>query len=76
MSTAEQIRNTIIEDLMSINDTEHLKNLKRIIAEQSNDLVSVTAEQRKALLKSEEDIAAGRLYTNEEVEEDDNEWLV
>ena len=75
MSHAEQIRNRIIEDLMSISDTDRLNNLKKIISEQSGSVVPVSNDQRKALLESERDIAVGRLFSNEEVEEEDTEWL-
>ena len=75
MSTAEQLRNKIIDELLTINDADQLANLKKIVTEQSNHLVKVSFDQKEALLKSEEDISAGRLYSNEEVEKDDQEWL-
>ncbi len=75
MSTAEQLRNKIIDELLTINDADQLANLKKVITEQSNHLVKVSFDQKEALLKSEEDISAGRLYSNEEVEKDDQEWL-
>ena len=75
MSTAEQLRNKIIDELLTINDADQLANLKKVITEQSNHLVKVSFDQKEALLKSEEDISAARLYSNEEVEKDDQEWL-
>ncbi len=71
MSTAEQLRNKIIDELLTINDAVQLAKLKKIVTEQSNHLVKVSFGQKEALLKSEEDISAGRLYSNEEVEKDD-----
>ena len=75
MSSAEQIRNTIIDELMSIDDPDQLTNLKKIVSAKSNPTVKVTRHQQLALLKSEKDITEVRLYSNEEVEEDDSTWL-
>lgn len=75
MSTAEQIRNTIIDELMSINDPDQLTSLKEIVSAKSNPVVQVTNQQKQILSRSDQDIAAGNLHTNEEVEKDDQEWL-
>ncbi len=76
MSTSD-IRNKVIDQIMSIKDGEFLRALSDMIdrARMEEKAVQLTEEQRLMLTMSEEDIAEGRTIDQITLTERELEWL-
>lgn len=77
MATIEKIRNGLIDKINAIKDEEFLKELDTLISSSASasDLVKLTAEQKKMLQMSEDDIKNGRLISQEKMDLRNLEWL-
>lgn len=77
MATVDNIRNGLIDKILSIKDREFLEALDKLISSSASesDVVNLTAEQKKLLQMSEEDIKNGRLISQEEMDKRNLEWL-
>ena len=77
MSTADKIRNNIIDELLTISNEEYLSALYKILKDSSkkDDQVELTEAQRIMLNMSEDDIKHRRLIPQDEADKADLEWL-
>lgn len=75
MTQVEEIRNSIIDKLLSIENPELLAAINKILEANSEVPVKLNASQRELLQLSEEDIQYGRLISQEELEKQDEEWV-
>lgn len=77
MISTSDIRNKIIDQLMSIKDPEFLRALSDMIdrAHVQENAVQLTEEQKFMLTMSEEDIAEGRTIDQLTLNERELEWL-
>lgn len=77
MITVADIRNRLIDQLMSIKDADYLRALSDMIdrshVEEKN--VSLTEEQKIMLAMSDDDIQAGRTVDQSTLNERELEWL-
>lgn len=77
MATVDNIRNNLIDKLLTISNEDYLSALYQLV-EKSNtddDVVKITKEQRKMLELSEKDIEDGDLISQEQLDKEDREWL-
>ncbi|MEN8249494.1 MAG: hypothetical protein ABFS32_11225 [Bacteroidota bacterium] len=76
MKTADNIRNSLIDKILAIQNTDFLKALDNLVSTSAQtDTVSITKEQREMLGMSENDISTGRLISQNKLDMKDNEWL-
>lgn len=77
MATLENIRNGLIDKILSIQNKDFLEALDRIISNDSekSSEKTLTPEQKILLEMSEEDIINGRLISQEAIEKRNLEWL-
>lgn len=77
MASTEQIRNNLIDKLISIKNKELLSAVDRLleVSVKEEDVYEVSDDQRKALKASEIDIANGRLISDADVNNEEDEWL-
>ncbi len=75
MSTLE-LKLAIYDKLKSVEDDGLLKKIMKLLKTVDNDKIYHLSEYELNMVKEgEEDIKAGRLYTNEEVIAEENKWL-
>ena len=77
MASADSIRNSIIDRLLTISDKEYLAALFKLVESSSigNEKLTLSKEQRIMLQISEQDIIEGRLISQEKIDKEDVEWL-
>lgn len=77
MDTADNIRNNIIDKLLTISNKEYLTALYKLIAKNSaeNDAIQLSEDQLLMLTMSEDDIKNNRIISQEELDKMDLEWL-
>lgn len=77
MDTADNIRNNIIDKLLTISNKEYLTALYKLIAKSSaeNDAIQLSEDQLLMLNMSEDDIKSNRIVSQEELDKMDLEWL-
>jgi len=77
MDTADNIRNNIIDKLLTISNKEYLTVLYKLIAKSSveNDAIQLSEDQLLMLNMSEDDIKNNRIVSQEELDKMDLEWL-
>lgn len=77
MATIYDIRNGLIDKILSIKNKEFLLALDQLIATSSavSENIETTTEQKEMLKMSEDDIANGRLISQEEMNQRNLEWL-
>ena len=77
MVTADNIRNSLIEKILSIKNLDFLVALDQLISTRSpnGDLDELTDEQKLMLEMSEDDIKNGRLISQKSLESKTLEWL-
>jgi hypothetical protein len=77
MTTADSIRNGIIEKLLTISNKEYLKALFQLIKNSSleEDIVKLSEQQKVFLKLSEKDIEEGRLILSAQLDRSDIKWL-
>ncbi len=77
MQTVDNIRNGLIDKLLSIKDKEFLMALDNLITStsSSSEFIELTSEQKVMLEMSEEDIKNGKLISQEAMNKRNLEWL-
>jgi len=77
MATVKEIRNGLIDKILTISDKDFLVALDNLVSSRSadNKIVELTAEQKEMLEMSESDIRDGRLISQEVLNNRNLEWL-
>lgn len=77
MTTADHLRNGIIEKLLTITNKDYLAALLQLIKNSGSekDKVKLTEEQVLMLKLSEKDIKQGRLIQQSQLDKADLKWL-
>ncbi len=77
MTTADNIRNSIIDKLLTISNKDYLSALYQLVEKSSvdSDVVKLSKSQILMLKLSDEDIAENRLISQEDLDKSDLEWL-
>ena len=75
MTNIDQIRNSIIDKLLAINNSELLSAFNKILEANPEKPISLDESQIEMLKMSEEDILSGRLISQSEIEKEDAKWL-
>ncbi len=77
MAAADNIRNSIIDKLLTISNKDYLAALYQLINKSNveSDLVKLTDEQVLMLKLSDSDIENNRLISQEQIDKEDEEWL-
>ena len=77
MATVDNIRNGLIDKILSIKNKDFLLALDKLITSSSSDseIVDLTKEQKIMLEMSEADIKDGRLISQEAMDKRNLEWL-
>ena len=77
MTATDKVRNSIIDKLLTITDSDYLSALYKLIhkSASNDDTIHLTNEQLMMLNMSEDDIAKDRLTSHEELDKADLEWL-
>lgn len=77
MATVDNIRNGLIDKILSIKNRDFLVALDKLISSSSSesDIVELTDEQKAMLEMSEEDIKNGELISQEAMNKRNLEWL-
>ena len=75
MTKTDQIRNSIIDKLLTINNSELLSAFNKILETNSEKPISLDESQIEMLKMSEEDILADRLISQSEIDKEDAKWL-
>ena len=75
MSTLE-LKTTLIQRIVEINDISLLKAIKTILDIRSNEeVITLTPELRNEILSSKKEIKKGQFITSEELEKEIAVWL-
>ena len=75
MTNIDQIRNSIIDKLLAINNSELLSAFNKILETNPEKPISLDESQIEMLKMSEEDILSGRLISQSEIDKEDAKWL-
>lgn len=77
MTVEDRLRNSIIDKLLTISNKEYLSALYQLIttSKVDQDIIQLSEEQIAMQTMSDEDIAHGRLVSQDELDEMDREWL-
>ncbi|PIQ15489.1 MAG: hypothetical protein COW67_08165 [Flavobacteriales bacterium CG18_big_fil_WC_8_21_14_2_50_32_9] len=77
MATVDNIRNGLIEKILSIKNRAFLEALDKLISSSTSEtnIVELTDEQKIMLEMSEEDIKNGKLISQEAMDKRNLEWL-
>jgi hypothetical protein len=77
MTTTDQIRNGIIENLLTISNKDYLTALFQLVKSSSvdTDTLNLTEEQVVMLHLSEKDIKDGKLTPQTQLDKSDLKWL-
>ena len=77
MATSNEIRNRVIDSLMSIDNAQYLQALEKMI-ESSNvghSQIPLTEEQKIMLAMSDSDIKSGRVIDQSTLNKQEIQWL-
>lgn len=75
MSTAE-LKVDLINKITSLTDSDILQDLLQFLQFQTDESIYLTTEEeKKAIAESRNQIAAGEVITNEELQKEFQEWL-
>jgi len=77
MATVDNIRNGLIDKILSIKNKDFLVALDKLITSSSSEteIVELTKEQKILLEMSEKDIKSGKLISQEAMDNRNMEWL-
>lgn len=76
MASAENLRNDIIEKILTISNKEYLTALYQLLQNSPyKNKIALTEEQIFVLQLSEKDIEEGRLISQDQMNEEDLKWL-
>lgn len=77
MTTVDNIRNGLIDKIMSIKNKEFLEALDQLVSSSlpQSESIELTQEQETMLEMSEQDLKEGRLISQEAMDKRNLEWL-
>ena len=75
MAQVQEIKNRIIDQLLSINSKELLMALNKILEEKEENIISLTKEQKELLRMSDSDIENGNIVSQSEIDRLDSKWI-
>lgn len=77
MTGADNIRNSIIDKLLTISNQDYLLALHKLVSASNvnEEIIKLSEAQILMLNRSEEDIKNNRLVSQEELDKIDLEWL-
>ena len=77
MTAVDNLRNNIIDKLLTISNKDYLAALNQLIAKSSfdNDIVKLSEEQILMLNMSDDDMKNNRYISQNELDKSDLEWL-
>ncbi len=77
MATVDKIRSGLIDKILAIENREFLEALDKLIASSlpKSETVKLSDEQKAMLEMSEQDIASGKLISQEAMNKRNLEWL-
>ncbi len=77
MATVDNIRNGLIDKILSINNKEFLKALDKLIisSASSSESIKLTNEQKTMLDMSDDDIKKGNLISRKAMNQRNLEWI-
>jgi hypothetical protein len=77
MATADNLRNSIIDKLLTISNKDYLFALYQLVEKSAvdKDTIKLSQEQILMLELSEKDIKQRRLISQEQLDKDDLQWL-
>ena len=77
MRAVDNLRNNIIDKLLTISNKDYLSALNQLIEKSSvdNNIVKLSEEQILMLNMSDDDIKNNRYISQEELDKNDLEWL-
>jgi hypothetical protein len=77
MTATDNIRNSIIDKLLTISNDDYLSALYQLVSKSSknNEIIQLSYSQLLMLDMSEDDIKNGRFTSHEELDKSDLEWL-
>ena len=75
MTNIDLIRNSIIDKLLAINNSELLSAINKILETKDEKPIPLNESQKEMLKLSEDDILAGRLISQSEIDKEDAKWL-
>lgn len=75
MSTAE-LKLDLISQIAGITDKVKLKELMQLLKFQTEEFIYITSEEeKKVIAEARQEVAEGKVFTNEEVQKELKEWL-
>jgi len=77
MATIDNLRNSIIDKLLTITNEDYLLALHKIVenSQLDEDIVKLTEEQKLMLQLSDKDIENDRLISQSQLDKSDRKWL-
>ena len=76
MTALENIKNGLIDRILATQNEKLLEAIQTIFeASKTEEIVEFTPEQVKMVMMAKEDVAAGRLISEEDLKASDPEWL-
>jgi hypothetical protein len=77
MATVDNIRNGLIDKILTIKNKDFLEALDKLISSSASelDMIELTDEQKSMLEMSERDIKKGKLISQEAMDKRNLEWL-
>ncbi len=77
MATLNEIRNRVIDSLMSIDNSQYLQALEKMIKSSNveHNKIPLTEEQKVMLAMSEDDIQNGRMIDQDSLTKQELQWL-
>jgi hypothetical protein len=77
MTGADNIRNNIIDKLLTISNTDYLSAIYQLLHKSASneDIIQLSEAQILMLNKSDEDIKNSKVVSQEELDKTDLEWL-
>ncbi len=75
MATVDNLRNGLIEKILSIKNKAFLEALDTLISSSESETIALSKEQKAMLEMSEQDIKDGKLISQEAMDKRNLEWL-
>jgi hypothetical protein len=77
MATIDNLRNSIIDKLLTITNKDYLSALHKLVenSQVDEDIVKLTEEQKLMLQLSDNDIKNNRLISQSQLDKNDKKWL-
>lgn len=76
MDQVDNLKNNLIDKILAIKNEDVLQALDHFLSSSSTgDLVSISAEQKQILKRSEQDISTSQFVSQDELDRQDLGWL-